>query len=455
MIFSVCMFLPGRYQSWLWDPIVLVMVWVFISELLIQPFRSHRWGFSFKSKHTSNRIALLALIILLVIPLAHLSSAVSNDFTTEFLLLSHAPKWFNPEYGFSLSVDKARSVFLRDCLAVFMFLYVSLGVCTRTRAKSLLWLIVFLGTLHAGIGLLAKFSGQFLFDVKHIDGHFSAARGLFINRNHFGWYLILSSASSIALCYYALQRARQQVLVTKLLAVLFSVYGLCLFALGLSIFAVLLSESRAAYAALVFIFLFLGGVTQFVAGSSPSKQWPRRMLTLILVVVLIALLGLLISDGLFQRISATSFSIGERSVQWEITFSAIMKQPILGYGVGSYSTVFQYYRGDNELRNVIFDQSHNEYLHLWLEQGLIALIAWLTILVATCLITWRRMIASSSNLTKSIMLSVLIVLLITVLLSMVDFGTQIVRIRLLGFVTMALTFANFNRTDVRYRKSVF
>ncbi len=68
-------------------------------------------------------------------------------------------------------------------------------------------------------------------------------------------------------------------------------------------------------------------------------------------------------------------SMGIRLVMWENTVEVIKASPIFGAGSGSfyleYADVVQ---GGNGWRYEISDDPHNQYLHLWAEQGLLGLL---------------------------------------------------------------------------------
>ena len=133
--------------------------------------------------------------------------------------------------------------------------------------------------------------------------------------------------------------------------------------------------------------------------------------------------------------------MGERTIQWQITLSAILQVPISGYGGGSYGTVFQVFREYSELREVIFNQSHNEYLHICLEQGLIGLTLWLLLISIVFRSALRSLSRTSSSLTKSVLLSSILVLAAALMQATVDFNLQIVNIRIYFFAIMAMIFA--------------
>lgn len=74
-------------------------------------------------------------------------------------------------------------------------------------------------------------------------------------------------------------------------------------------------------------------------------------------------------------------SLGIRTVMWENTLKMISHKPILGTGSGSYKNDYgAIVRGDDTWRGIVSDNPHQQYLHIWAEQGLIGLLIFLVLL---------------------------------------------------------------------------
>jgi O-antigen ligase len=95
-------------------------------------------------------------------------------------------------------------------------------------------------------------------------------------------------------------------------------------------------------------------------------------------------------------------SEGERLDMWKHTLSAILKKPILGYGVGSMPRV---YKEEGGLIRVTVSQPHQQYLFWWAEFGFVGLVIMLGFFFA--LIKDSRLLEPEA---KSSLISVIAVL---------------------------------------------
>jgi len=138
---------------------------------------------------------------------------------------------------------------------------------------------------------------------------------------------------------------------------------------------------------------------------------------------------------------STDALLGERLSQWTLTWQAIEQAWLLGYGGNSYADVFQIFRGDQDFRQVVFNQAHNDYLHIWLEQGLVGLALWLGLLSIALRAAFRGFTNSASQLSRAVLISVAVVLIAALAQSAVDFNLQILNIRVYFFVIMSLVFS--------------
>jgi O-antigen ligase len=78
-------------------------------------------------------------------------------------------------------------------------------------------------------------------------------------------------------------------------------------------------------------------------------------------------------------------SIQYRIDAWESSAKGILESPILGHGMGSYRAVaYQYLSGEDLRRTTNEDKqmvhAHNQYIEIWLENGLIGLLLFLSII---------------------------------------------------------------------------
>lgn len=79
---------------------------------------------------------------------------------------------------------------------------------------------------------------------------------------------------------------------------------------------------------------------------------------------------------------AVKTSIGMRLVLWKNTIDMIKERPILGTGAGSFSMRYaEMVDGIDNWRGEVSDDPHNQYLHIWAEYGIFALLVFLVFLM--------------------------------------------------------------------------
>lgn len=363
-----------------------------------------------------------------------------------------APTWFDPVSVISVVPDKTRWLLASSVLVFCVFLFSLALIDSRTRLKQLLVLLMLIGSLHALIGINAMYSNIYLVDVKQLDGHFRMARGWYVNRNHFAAFLNLSLIASIAFVLKELISSNGKSWLAHALDIIVSPKIVYLASAGLVLIAILLSQSRGALAGLI---LATAAVTMLAKWYEPRARlnWKYALLAALLIVLAFFNFG----ADLWTRLSNEFFYIGERSTQWAITWQAIQAAPFFGYGGGSYGTVFQIFREQVDLRDVVYNQSHNDYLHIWLEQGLLGLLLWLGVLVLTIRHALLSLKKTNSTLIAAVLMASLVVMLAALLQAGVDFNLQVVNIRCYFFIILAIAFASpyvrQNSTSRRRRKS--
>jgi len=374
--------------------------------------------------------ALTVIWLLLQASLPIINSAHVILFPADYIA-----DWLAP--SFTLSIDSARTGRLAFFnLFVLSWFVVSLAIIRkRQRIMQLLFIIMLIGLFHALVGIYSKMIGRHLVEASALDGHWSYARAWFVNRNHFASFISLSLITSMAYFVRQLIRGSDKRRLLALLDLLLSPKLFYLIAPIVGVVAIFASQSRAGVLGLVMAFFIVYCFLGF-SDSSLGKHWKKITALFGSFLILFVLFG----QDTLQRLLAGSVSIGERLDQWAITWQAIKQAPLAGYGGGNYTAVFQIFRGTEELRQVVFDQSHNDYLHLWLEQGLIGLALWLSLIGVAVASAVRAYHRSQSTLVRALLLSGLVVITATLMQSLVDFNLQIVNIRCYFFVIIALLY---------------
>jgi O-antigen ligase len=196
--------------------------------------------------------------------------------------------------------------------------------------------------------------------------------GPFVNRNHFAGFLVMGVGLAGGLI---VGRVVKQLVL--------AVYASCALALGAG---VALSASRGGVLALAaeIVFLALITIPTFISSrkkSSPGRSglWLRSAAALILGFAAFAGATLLVgSEGLVQNLSQTQSEVqGElpaserfsRRDIWSATARLIKDHPVVGVGLGAYQ--FAYTRYDQSSGAQRVEQSHNDYLQIVADAGIV------------------------------------------------------------------------------------
>ena len=390
--------------------------------------------------HAKYAVVILCAMLLLLV----LQIFIPMERHTDILLFNNllfdgpAPSWFEPHSVWSIVPDKTRWLLNSEVLVFTLFSLSVALVCSRQRLKQLLLILLFVGLTHSLVGVFAKYGGIALVETKQLDGHFSAARAWFINRNHFAAFIGLCMTGALAFQLKFLMSQKNKNFVSALFQQAISYRVFYLLGLTTGVIAIILSQSRAGFLAFFFSLLLVllivskrGLVQDLISG------W-RKYLIPVAIVTSVAMFYF--GGELLQRFAFDSL-LGERLDQWSLTWAAIEQSWLLGYGGNSYADVFQVHRGYLDFRQVVFNQSHNDYLHIWLEQGLLGLVLWLGLLTAIVRAAFNSISSSSSTLVVAVLISTLVAMTAALAQSFVDFNLQIVNIRVYFFVIMSLVFS--------------
>ena len=321
------------------------------------------------------RAVILCFFISLVWLFLQINLPLENTLDSIIVMTESVPDWYNPVSHLSVVPDKTRWLLFTNIFVFAWFVMTLALLDSRQRVRQLLWTMLAIGLMHASIAIIAMQSGLLLADITQLDGHFQVARGWFVNRNHFAAFLNLCLVGGIYAIATQLVRDSRQKAMLALLNQVLSPRVFVLAAVLTIVIAILMSQSRGGIISLIVAVLLVVSIFSRQP-RNPFSHWRRLLLLGVLVMALLLVFG----EGLVARFATQSISLGERITQWSITLDAIRQSWLVGYGGGSYGTVFQLFREHTDLRQVAYNQSHNEYLHIWLEQGIIGLILWLVTL---------------------------------------------------------------------------
>jgi O-antigen ligase len=241
-------------------------------------------------------------------------------------------------------------------LAYALVFFLVTGIADNDRKK--LWLlavpIIAIASLQAVVGLLQVGMGD--------AG--AAARGGYINRNHFAGLLEMSLPFAVMGAVAAAKQVRidggwKQALLT----------AVCLSAATLMLIGILYSLSRMGFVACLFSLLAMG-LALLMAGSSHPLR--RQAVPVLALLILLAFL-FLPSDPLIARFadlsSAEEVTDQDRLQVWKETLGLIREFPWVGSGLGSYESVFLRHKQIGEMMRDNY--AHNDYLQGLAELGLV------------------------------------------------------------------------------------
>ena len=305
---------------------------------------------------------------------------------------------------------------IRIAASIAFFLLASTFINTDQRRTVAVNTILVVCGLIALVGIGQSFIGKALWQ----RGTF----GPFVNRNHFAGFMVMGVGLAGGLLIG--RSVRRELL---------AVYGSALLLLGAG---VLISASRGGALALAAEILFLALVALPMALTG-ARQHPGRggLVLRSLGALLIAgaslagALYLVGSEGLVRNLSQTvgefegSLPLDERYSRrdiWQATSQMISDNPWLGVGLGAFQ--FAYTRYDQSSGAQRVEQTHNDYLQVLADAGLVG--AGLTLLfVGLFIVSALRAARTRHRRRRSIVLGALCGCFAIGIHSFVDFNLQV------------------------------
>lgn len=268
----------------------------------------------------------------------------------------------------SLSLDPySTRLILIQVAALFIYFAASLVfIDTPSRLRLLVRTVTIFGFLLAIFGLTQSFTTNRVYWIRELPQ--SQPFGPFINRHHFAGYMELALALPLGLLFSrSLQREKRFIY---------------LFAVGLMVVALLMTNSRGGVISLIAEIGFLAALSLFQRRhtrrrSAEEKSWIRSNATRagLALAVIIAVLGavtILGGDSGLTRLLGTLNTDDPttgRAHFWSVTIDIIKTHPILGVGLGAFSVVYTGYDSRNGLLRL--EQAHNDYLQVLSDGGIV------------------------------------------------------------------------------------
>lgn len=260
------------------------------------------------------------------------------------------------------------------------------NIYNEQQINRIIGAVIITGTLFGIYGILQYNGIDFSFWI----GNYGRGKvfGLFGNAGYFAEYLILPLPITISLFLVSKNKM---------------IKGLLLVGILTMATTIALTFTRTPYLSLVISFIFMLLLFVISQGERLFKENKKLFIIISLaIIIIIALIvvpnplnkpGTIISK-IKERTSVTqltqSYSIKRRIATWKFTVLMIKDRPLLGSGIGSFkynSLRYQakfFDQGDNRALYPygIADKTHNEYLQLWVELGIIGLIIFIWLIFA-------------------------------------------------------------------------
>ncbi|GHA08326.1 hypothetical protein GCM10008090_17730 [Arenicella chitinivorans] len=376
-------------------------------------------------------VGLLWLVLQILVPAQH----YGHELLLSNALDKHAaPPWFNPNLSWSVTPIETRHLLFSELICLLALLLMLSMLCTRQRLRQVLLIVTIVAGVHAVSAITAKYADTSLVDTAQLDGHFTVARGWFINRNHLASFLILTSVGWMSVFLHRCLRSDTGgTLIARIFTKRMLVSIPSVMVMVLIVIAVTLTSSRAGIVSVLILFLVFALTTM---KRNSQARWTLSLLAG--MTLFVSLLVVYFGEGVLQRFSGQEGLLGERGEQWQATWLLIKHNVLLGYGGNSYATLFQMVRDNDGLRQLIYNQAHNDYLHIWFEQGIVGLALWLGVIAVTFYKGIASLKRTQSTLVAAAIIASLATLGAALMQSLVDFNLQILSIRIYFFVIIAI-----------------
>lgn len=307
-------------------------------------------------------------------------------------------------------------------LLFFLFAQVA---SNRRRARRILLALFLIVAAYAILGLvsLTQWNDTLLgFEKQYYRG---VATASFVNRNSYATFLASGLAIGAPLLVSAVVGDQGGTIVRRLLMPALVLVGMAFIAAALFATGSRMGTFAGVVAAVIGL---LGGAVAF-RGSAIGK-----LLIVLAVAAAAVALALIFGAGLIERLI---FQHGDpdREALWAQAWAAILDQPWLGYGAGSFEATFPVFQRPPLDGGNIWSHAHSTYLALWYEQGLVF---GSLPLLAVALLLGRCVLALRDPSSTMVSLATLGVGLVFAVHSLVDFSAEIYADALLLVAMLAL-----------------
>ncbi len=270
-------------------------------------------------------------------------------------------------YCISVYPYASRIIIYKGITGLALFFYTVNTQRSQQKIDRLLWVIVIIGTVYAVMGLTLVKGDILGFEI-YSRAHYNISL-FFVNHNHFAGYLEMVTCLAIGLAIAHKGGKR------------LALFGMAV----LTAAALFFSLSRGG------IIAFIGGLSFYIVAFSFLQEKKRKILLPISFALFV--LAILVWFGLgpvLERLGTLDDPVlagGGRVEIWQGTLKMIAENPLFGRGPGTFSYAFPQYQTEMLVGKFI-NYTHNDYLELASDTGLIGLacfLCFLLVLFTSCL----------------------------------------------------------------------
>jgi putative inorganic carbon (hco3(-)) transporter len=325
-------------------PFMIKKPWIGVMvSLWISVMNPHRFGWGFASELPVSMVASIATLIGMVVSRDRVKLPINA--TTILLIL--LPLWMNVTLFFAFQFDDA-VVRWESVMKIFFFVLVSASVLhTRKHIEVLIWVLVF------SVGFFGIKGGIFTVVTGGLRRVYGPPGDGYISDNN---SISVALVMIIPLAQYLAMHAKRR-------AIKYGLYA----TIGLSAIAILGSQSRGAFLAVVVMSAFLWA-------KSRQKIWLGMLVIVALPIAILAM-----PDSWKDRMQTVSTYEEDTSAMgrinaWHMAFNVANERPLIGGGFELYSAdVFRRYAPDPD----DVHSAHSIYFQLLGEHGYVGLLLFL------------------------------------------------------------------------------
>ncbi|MFT6263202.1 MAG: O-antigen ligase [Dasania sp.] len=341
----------------------------------------------------------------------------------------------------------------------FLFIIAMVAACKRKFKQQFLFLFFVFTILLSLYGLFIFATGNetVLWFAK--IAYFDDLTATFINRNSFAIFASCGFIVGVYLTQLDYKKFMYQKIHHSLSLRIANIIDYCLgahifYAVGLLIImtAIILTHSRSGIvltfvATLVFYFLNqkpqAKDTTRSRSRGRHRKSYKKYIL--LTVIALFIIIAPVIFYNFFDRLSYAIKDIIIRLEVYKIALQMIADRPFLGFGLGSFEYAFQHYRNDLIHRLFYWDKAHSTFLEMSVDIGVPAMI---------CIFCgygsiYLAMIRNYLHSRDSLMLVYLMIPMLLIVHSLIDFSLQMPAIAILFHVILASAYVHsFKKNNI-------